>query len=402
MFTSFFYLLRARGLKVSLGEWMTLMKALDAGLAGSGLTGFYHLCRSILLTSETDFDNFDQVFVEYFKGIVGLEELPEEFWDWLRDNENFADGGNANAKSMYEKLQVDLDVLMKKFEERKKEQDSRHDGGSYWIGTGGRSMFGNSGFNEEGGIRAGGSSKHKRALKVAGDRNYRDFRQDNVLDLRQFQMAFRKLRQFSARVDVQKTELDIDETVQETSDNAGMLNLVFEKPRKNTVKLIVLFDSGGSMLPYSRLTSRLFQAVSTSNHFRDLKFYYFHNCIYDKLYTDPHCRYGRWVDTEWVFKNLDSSYKVIVIGDAMMAPSELMAQGGSNTFQIFNEVAGIEWLRRIRSHYGKCIWLNPVRSSSWGGLYHFKTIGLVRDVIPMYELTLEGLETGIKNLLVSR
>lgn len=384
-----------------MGEWMTLMNALDEGLGGSGLTGFYYLCRSILLTSEADFDKFDMVFIEYFKGVTTPEDLPEEFWEWLDDNEQFK-GADGFDSSMIEKMQVDLDELIRKFEERKKEQLERHDGGAYWIGTGGRSMFGNAGFNEEGGIRAGGESRHKTALKVAGQRNYRDFRQDNVLDIRQFQMAFRKLRQYSARVDEAKTELDIDETVQKTSDNAGLLEIVFNKPRKNTVKLLVLFDSGGSMLPYSRLTSRLFQAVSTSNHFRSLKCYYFHNCIYDKLYTDPRCRYGQWIDTDWALHNYDESYKVIFVGDAMMAPSELTRPGGSNQYQVYNEVPGIEWLKKVQRHYSKSIWLNPVRSGSWDGLYHFRTIAMVREVFPMYELTLDGLEAGIKHLLVSR
>ncbi|MDR3072808.1 MAG: VWA domain-containing protein [Clostridiales Family XIII bacterium] len=401
MFLSFFYLLRAKGLKVSMGEWMLLISALDAGLAGSGLTSFYYLCRSILLTSEADFDKFDLVFLEYFKGIEAPEDLPEEFWDWLNeDDEHFS--AELSELQRLAGDQVALDELMRKFAERREEQKERHDGGSYWIGTGGRSMFGNSGANEQGGIRAGGQGRHRTALKVAGERNFRDFRQDNILDIRQFQMAFRKLRQFSARVDVEKTELDIDETIQKTSDNAGLLDLVFTKPRKNTVKLLVLFDSGGSMIPYAMLTSRLFQAVSTSNHFRDLKCYYFHNCIYDNLYTDPHVHYDRWVSTEWVLNNLDSSYKVIFVGDAMMSPSELIHVGGSNQYHLYNEIPGIEWLKRFKRHYPKCVWLNPVHANSWDGLYHFRTIGMVGDIFPMYELTLDGLEAAIKYLLVSR
>ena len=172
---------------------------------------------------------------------------------------------------------------------------------------------------------------------MAGERNFKDFRQDTILDIRQFQMAFRKLRQYSSRVDGEKTELDIDKTIDETCENAGMLKLVYDRPRKNTVKLLLLIDSDGSMLPYSRLCNRLFQAVSRSNHFKDLKIYYFHNCIYDHLYTTPYCKKEDWVETNWVLNTLDSEYKVIFVGDAAMAPSELYRKGGNAIIGLWNE-----------------------------------------------------------------
>lgn len=213
-------------------------------------------------------------------------------------------------------------------------------------------------------------------------------------------MAFRKLRQFSSKVEAQKTELDIDATIDETCDNAGMLKLVFDKPRKNTVKVLLLIDSDGSMLMYSKLCNRLFQAVSQANHFKDLKVYYFHNCIYDHLYTTPYCKRGEWVETDWVLRNLDSEYKVIFVGDAAMAPSELYKKGGNSFIGLWNEELGIDWLKKFKRRYKKCIWLNPIEKISWDWTYGSKTINAIKDVFPMFELTLDGLEAGIKKLLV--
>ena len=302
MFLEFFYLLRAKGLEVSINEWMALVEALDKGLAQSSLTGFYHLCRSILIKTESDYDKFDAVFAEYFQGVMTPEDLPEEFWKWLSDGERERD---IDDKGDEDDFYRELEELLQMFYERIEEQKEKHHGGNYWIGTGGTSTMGRGGYNKQG-IRVGGKGRHKSAVQVAGERNFRDFRQDTILDIRQFQMAFRKLRQYSSRVEGEKTELDIDQTIDKTCDNAGMLQIVYDKPRKNTVKVLLLIDSDGSMLPYSRLCNQLFQALRKSNHFKDLKVYYFHNCIYDNLYNTPLCKRGDWVDTTWVLSNLDS------------------------------------------------------------------------------------------------
>lgn len=396
MFLEFFYLLRAKGLEVSINEWMALIEALDKGLCGSSLTGFYHLCRSVLVKSEADYDKFDAVFAEYFKNVQTPEDLPQEFWKWLSENERERD---INDKGDAEAIQRELDELLQMFYERIQEQKEKHDGGNYWIGTGGTSTMGHGGYNSQG-IRVGGKGRHKSAVQVAGERNFRDFRQDNILDIRQFQMAFRKLRQYSSRVDGAKTELDIDQTIDKTCDNAGLLSLVYDKPRKNTVKLLLLIDSDGSMLPYSRLCNRLFQAVSKSNHFKDLKVYYFHNCIYDNLYNTPLCKRGDWIDTSWVLSNLDSEYKVIFVGDAAMAPSELYRKGGNAVIGLWNKELGIDWLKKFDRRYKKKIWLNPIKEAEWEWAYGAQTIQAVGEVFPMFELSLDGLEKGIKKLLV--
>lgn len=396
MFLEFFYLLRARGLEVSINEWMTLVEALDKGLARSSLTGFYHLCRSILIKSESEYDKLDGVFAEYFQGIETPEDLPEEFWKWLSQDERER---ALDDKGDGEDFHRELDELLKMFRERIQEQKEKHDGGNYWIGTGGTSTMGRGGYNSQG-IRVGGEGRHKSAVQVAGERNFKDFRQDTILDIRQFQMAFRKLRQYSSRVEGEKTELDIDKTIDETCENAGMLKIVYDKPRKNTVKLLLLIDSDGSMLPYSQLCNRLFQAVSKSNHFKDLKIYYFHNCIYDNLYNTPYCKRGDWVETDWVLNTLDSEYKVIFVGDAAMAPSELYRKGGNAVIGLWNKELGIQWLQKFKRRYKKQIWLNPIEKASWEWTYGAQTIQAIGEVFPMFELTLDGLEAGIKKLLV--
>ena len=396
MFLEFFYLLRARGLEVSINEWMALVEALDKGLAKSSLTSFYYLCRSILIKSEADYDKFDEVFAAYFKNVQTPDELPDEVWKWLADEEEerALDDKGDEWSYIHRELQELLDLM----DERLEEQKEKHHGGTYWVGTGGTSTMGRGGYNTQG-IRVGGKSRHKTALQIAGERNFKDFREDKVLDIRQFQMAFRKLRQFSSRMDVEKTELDIDQTIDKTCEHAGMLNLVYEKPRKNTVKILLLIDSDGSMLMYSRLVNKLFQAISKANHFKDLQVYYFHNCVYDHLYTNPYCRYGEWVDTQWVLNNLDSEYKVIFVGDGTMAPSELHSRYGNSYYSLRNEEPGINWLMRIKRKFKKQIWLNPIRETEWEWVYGHKTLQDIKKIFPMFELTLDGLDKAIKKLL---
>lgn len=399
MFTSFFYLLRARGLNVSLNEWMSLVEALDKGLHGSSFTGFYYLCRGVLVKSETDFDKFDGAFLEFFKDMeFATDELPKELLDWL---ENPADepGKEFDMARAMENERLSQSEIQKMFLERLEEQKEEHNGGSYWVGTGGVSVFGNNGFSPRG-IRVGGQGGQRRAFQVAGERKFRDFRQDNTLDTRQFQIAFRKLRQFSARTEEARTEFDIDETIRETCDNAGNLKVVYEKPRKNTVKLLLLMDSGGSMEYYSRLCSSLFQAVSKSNHFKDLKVYYFHNCIYSRLYTEADLSPRDTVSTEWVLNNLSSEYKVIIVGDAQMEPSELL-NPSFYSFGVRNEVTGIEWLQKFKDKYPHIVWLNPSERPTWGGWWA-KTYDIIHKEFDMYRLSLEDLNIALKKLMVSR
>ncbi len=398
MFTDFYYTLRDKGLNVSLNEWMTLIEALDKRLCEPGLTAFYHLCRAILVKSESDYDKLDLAFAAYFKGIETVEDIPERFWQWLDKELPALSPKTTNAQLA---KQLDLDQLKKMLEERIKEQTEEHHGGNKWIGTGGTSPFGHSGFHP-GGIRIGGEGRNQSAVKIAGARRYRDFRTDELIDTRSFQMAFRKLRQFSSRVEAAKTELDIDATISATCSNAGRLKLVWDRPRMNTMKVILLMDSGGSMWSYSRLCNQLFRAAHQSSHFKDFRTFYFHNCIYDWLYTDPSCNQRNHIETESVLRQYDDEYRLIIVGDASMAPSELLRPGGNIDWYLNNEQPGIWWLRRLKTHFIRSIWLNPIERDWWGSVSGAYTIAQVREVFPMHELTVEGLETGIKKLRAAR
>ena len=296
---------------------------------------------------------------------------------------------------MEDDISINKDDVEEKFKQRLRDQDSEHNGGSFWIGTMGKTSFGNTGGNV-GGVRVGGKTGYQSAFSVIGARKYKDFRDDRVLDNRQFQLAFRRLRQFSTKLDVPKTELDIDGTIDKTCNNGGMLQIVMEKPRKNAVKLLLLFDSGGTMIPYSSLMNDLFQAVNKSNHFKDVKCYYFHNCIYSKVYKTPECENGEWVDTEWLFRNLDSDYKVIIVGDAAMAPEELYSTTG-NYRGPNGGLSGYDWLLLMKKHYKKIIWLNPKMAPGNAPWREAETA--VKNLLPMYKLTVKGLNDGMIKLM---
>ena len=399
MFTSFFYLLRARGLKVSMNEWLSLLEGLRAGLHNSSLTGFYHLARALLVKSESDFDRFDQAFLEFFKNVPYSGELPEELLNWV--NKPMEDLGRTMEELMDIGFpQEELDELLKRLEERIKEQTEEHNGGSYWVGTQGRSPFGNNGWHPNG-IRIGGQSRNRTALSVAGERKYRDFRRDNTLDTRQFQMAFRTLRQLSYQSDTAERIFDVDGTIRATADNAGTLSVQYMPPRKNTVKLLLLMDSGGSMYHYASLCSMLFQAATECNHFKELHTYYFHNCPYESLYTDPRLTYASAVPTEWVLNNYDPEYRVLIVGDAEMNQGELWGRLYDWRARRYSEETGISYLTALKNHFPHLVWLNPEPKPETLNFWT-ETHLYLADFLPMFDLTVDGLETAMKRLMVSR
>lgn len=399
MFIGFFYLLRAHGFGVSMSEWMTLMEALTLDLQHTSLTGFYQLCRAVLVKTEADYDKFDRVFLEYFDGVPFDDELPGELLQWLDHPERALDDFRAFlvAQGYDEKS---AEEILKMFEQRLREQTEEHNGGSYWIGTGGFSNFGHSGHAPQG-IRVGGVSRYRRAFEVAGERKYRDFRRDNVLDVRQFQMAFRLLRQYSDQTLGDKTEFDVDGTIRETCDNAGALKIKYKRPRRNTVKVLMLMDSGGSMEYWAGLCSMLFQAAEKANQFKELHVYYFHNCVYSSVYTDPRMFRSHAVPTEWLLKNYGGDYKVILVGDALMDMYELTGKryfGGADGEQARS---GLDWLRRLQAQYDHLVWLNPEKEPTWGP-YWGQSYGVIQKLLDMYPLTVDGLEQAMKKLLVNR
>ena len=383
MFVKFFDTLKAKGLKITLSEWLTLQEALDKNLAGSSLTQFYYLARMILVKSETDFDKFDMAFEECFKGVMTENEVSNQMLRWLDKSDmlDMVDEQERNMMNQLETTALSKEDIEQKFKERLKDQDSEHNGGSFWIGTMGKTQFGNTGGNL-GGVRVGGQTGYQSAFSVVGARKYRDFRDDRVLDNRQFQLAFRKLRQFSSRLDIPESELDIDGTVDKTCNSGGCLQIVMKKPRKNAVKLLLLMDSGGTMIPFSSLLNDLFQAVHKSNHYKDVKTFYFHNCIYSKLYKTPECENGDWVDTEWMFRNIDSDYKVIIVGDAAMAPEELYSTTG-NYRGPNGGLSGYDWLQLLKRKYKKVVWLNPKMAPGHAPWREAETA--VKGLFPMYK-----------------
>ena len=399
MFTEFLYVCREKGLKISMTEWITFMDALDRGLAYSSLEGLYNLGRMILVKTESDYDKFDIAFLEYFKDIHSDEnEVPEIIMKFLDKGEMDTNGLNADIYKYDAKR--DMAETKRMFRERVTEQNTEHNGGNYWIGTSGGSAFGHHGRNP-GGLRVGGQSGMQSAFQVIGERKYADFRHDKTLDIRQFQVAFRRLRLFSTKLDVPKSELDIDKTIDSTCNNGGYLQLEFEKPRKNSVKLLLLFDCGGTMMPFAELCNDLFQAVNKANHFKDVKTYYFHNCIYSKVYKDAECEMGNWVDLEYLFRHTDKDYKVIIVGDAQMAPEELFDVNGN--YRGPNEgMSGYEWNKLFRSKYKKVIWLNPRYHGALNSLAWMEAESTLAKIYDMYPLTIDGLKAGISKLMAPK
>ncbi len=402
MFTSFFFLLRAYGVPVTITEWMMLMRALSEGLALSSLDRFYSLARGILVKSETFYDQYDQAFAACFEGIETPVQIADEVWDWLADPQAMPGLTEADKRELAALMaDLDLDELQRLFEERLAEQDEAHHGGNRWVGTGGTSPFGHSGFHP-GGIRVGGESRNRSAVKVAGERRYRSYRTDVKVGVRQFELALRRLRQLTSRNEGLADELDLDETVDETADHAGRLSLVWHKSRKNSVKVLLAMDVGGSMHPYIRLCSQLFSAVNSQTHFKDLRTYYFHNCIYDWLYLDTDMTTRNAISTNRVVHELAPDYKLIVVGDGAMAPSELLSRHGIIWWGHANEEPGIEWLHRLRGHFENSVWLNTIPQDQWEWAYGARTIAMIRQVLPMYELSLDGLQAAVRKLMVAR
>ncbi len=398
MFTGLFYALRREGVKVTVTEWLTLMEALARGLANNSLTGFYYLARSVLVKSETGYDAFDRAFLRCFAGIETPPAITEEVLQWL---ENALPPLKVDPREKNPDLQWDLEELKKMLAERLAKQTEEHHGGSQWIGTGGTSPFGHSGYHPAG-VRIGGESVNRSAVKVAAARAYRDFRSDETLNTRQFELALRRLRLFSTAVEGERDVLDLDATVEATGRNAGRLELVWTRGRKNNIKLLILMDSGGSMNPYQRLCSRLFNAANKSTHFRDLQFYYFHNCVYEVIFKDPFCIRKNSLSTYEFLRRYGPDYRLIMVGDASMAASELLMPYGALDWGAENEEPGLTWLQRLAGHFEHSVWLNPIPKDHWEMVEGARTIGLIREVFPMFELTLDGLHAAIKKLMVKK
>lgn len=383
MFTEFLFVLRAHGIKVSLTEWLTLIEALAQGHARCSIDVLYHLARALLVKRETQFDLYDHAFASYFEGVDTAFDVSDEVLKWL---ENPKLPRELTEEERARLLAMDLDALREEFEKRLREQKERHDGGSRWVGTGGTSPFGNSGFNPAG-VRVGGGGGGRSAIQVAEERRYRNLRSDVVLDTRQLGAALRRLRRLAK--DDGPEELDLDATIDMSARAGGEIELVFGPPRHNRIKLLLLMDVGGSMDPHADLCERLFSAAHAATHFKAFEHYFFHNCIYQTLYKDMSRYEGS--PTADVLKQLDQSWSVVFVGDAWMSPYELSHVGGAIVYSHYNRVAGIDWLGRVRERCPNSVWLNPEPRRIWEA----PSVRMIRRLFPMFELTLDGLSEAV-------
>jgi uncharacterized protein len=395
MFIGFFFHLRALGLKVGLTEWLALTAALARGHDRASLPVFYHLARALLVKREAQYDLYDRAFAEWFGGLEQQYAIDEEVLRWLMDPVLPRELSEEERRQL---RAMDLDSLREAFEQRLREQRERHDGGNRFIGTGGTSPFGHGGQNPAG-VRVGGGGGGRSAVQVAEERRFENLRSDRVLDTRQIGAALRRLRRLAR--DTGPEELDLEETIDKSCRNAGEIELVLRPPRKNRVKLLLLMDVGGSMDPWAEMCERLFSAAHAGSgggsHFAAFQHYFFHNCVYDRLYTDISRYQGP--RTEDVLKQLDRSWTVVLVGDAWMGPYELTHEsGGIHWGRSESRATGLAWLQRIARIPKASAWLNPEPRRIWSA----PSVSLIRRVFPMFELTLDGLGAAVDHLRGAR
>ncbi len=387
MFVQLFYLLRQYGVPVSTTELLDLNAALAAGLVFADRDELYQLIRLCMVKDERYFDKFDRAMKAYFDGLDSLDsdalmaqlrQLPR---DWL-DLELLEKNLSPEQRAELEKA-GSLEELMRMLEERLREQQKKHQGGNRMIGTGGTSPFGAYGDHPEG-VRIGGPGRKRSAAKVWEQRQYRDLDDSQILDTRQMQLALRRLRRFARQGT--PDELDIDHTISATA-RQGLLDIQMRPERRNRVKVLMLFDIGGSMDAHIHTCEKLFSAAR--NEFRQLEFFYFHNCLYDHVWKDNLRRASSRLSTWDLLHTYGRDYRVIFVGDASMAPYELTSPGGS--VEYMNDEAGVVWLQRMRQHFTKTAWLNPEDEKYW---HYTQTIGVVKQLFEqhMFPMTLKGIE----------
>ncbi|MFH1091542.1 MAG: hypothetical protein V1742_08220 [Pseudomonadota bacterium] len=393
MFAEFFYLLREKGIPVTPTAFLRLQKALNLGLIG-GLNDFYIAARAVLVKSERYFDLYDQLFAHHFQGAeltnlegVDLDEATRAMLEeWLTRPEELAAALDEDPEKL---KKMTPEELLQYFLDRLKEQTEAHHGGDKWIGTHGTSPVGHSGFHP-GGMRVGGSSRGKSAVKVAMDRRYRDYSQEGPLTQAQIGEALKRLRRLVPAGP--KDTVNIDETIRETVRNAGEIEIIFDRSLRDRLKVLLMIDNGGwSMDPYVTLVQILFDYARSQ--FKDLKTYFFHNTVYDFVWEDPpRLRKPQKVEE---FARFDPETRLVMVGDASMAPYELMATNGSIHIEERSGRPSLERLRQLSEFFPHCVWLNPRPEVEWGWT---RTVGFIQRIFPMFELTLDGLDKAVTRL----
>jgi len=390
MLLSFFYMLREGGMKTSITELLTLLEGMKKGLAGQSVDDFYYLARTTLVKDESELDRFDRIFSAYFKGVEDslsdlFQDLPEE---WLRHQAELmlTEEERAQIESM-----GGFEELMRALQERLDEQEDRHEGGSKWIGTAGTSPFGAYGYNPEG-VRMGQEgSRNRSAVKVWDKRDYRNLDDSLELGTRNIKVALRRLRKFAR--EGAADQLDLDDTIDKTARNAGLLDIRMVPERHNAIKVLLCLDIGGSMDDHVRICEEMFSAARSE--FKHLEYFYFHNFIYESLWKDNRRRHSEKTPTLDISHKYGSDYKLIFVGDATMSPYEIVYAGGS--VEHWNEEPGSVWIKRLLNTYPKAVWLNPEPQERWD---YTPSTKLIRDIMDerMYPLTIAGLDDAIKEL----
>lgn len=389
MLINFFHALRNTGIPVTIRELLDLLSALSEHVAFADMEEFYYLSRAVLVKDEKYYDRFDVAFSRYFREIEDLDDIIEALIpdDWLR--KEFEKFLTDEEKAKIESL-GGLEKLIDQFKKRLEEQKERHAGGNKWIGTGGTSPFGHSGYHPEG-IRVGGESKNKKAVKVWEKREFRNLDDSVEIGTRNIKVALRRLRRF-ARTGATE-ELDLDDTISSTARNAGLLDIRMVPERHNAVKVLLFLDVGGSMDPHIKVCEELFSAARSE--FKHLEYFYFHNFIYESVWRNNIRRHAERTPVLDILHKYGHDYKVVFVGDASMSPYEIVQPGGS--VEHFNDEPGEAWMRRVQSTFDKVIWINPVAPGEWEWTH---SIGMVEQLVEghMYPLTLQGLEAGMAHL----
>ena len=394
MFIEFFYKLRERGLPISPTSFLRLQKALSLGMIQS-VDDFYTTARAILVKSERYFDMYDQVFAHFFRGValrapeeIELTEIVKTLLEeWLKNPEQIAEALGLDESKL---KKMTPEELIQYFLDRLKDQTEAHHGGNRWIGTGGTSPVGHSGYHP-GGMRVGGQSRNKSAVKVAMERRYKDYSQEGPLTEVQMGEALKRLRRMIPSGP--KDLVNVDETIYETMRNAGEIEIIFDRRLSDRLKIILMIDNGGwSMDPYVEVVQTLFHYARSQ--FKDLKIYFFHNTIYSRVWQDPQRRYKPESIEEFIRK--DPETRLIIVGDASMAPYELIHTNGAIYIDQVEVGTGLERLKYLANIFRHSVWFNPQPEHDWR---HTFTIGMIRQVFPMFELTLDGLENAVQHLM---
>jgi uncharacterized protein with von Willebrand factor type A (vWA) domain len=387
MLIDFFFTLRDAKIPVTIREFLTLLEALEKNVGEASLDDFYYVARLTLVKDEAHFDKFDRAFGAYFKGIDAVFENNASVpLDWLL--KRMERELTPEQKAQLEKF--GYDKLMDRLNQLLKEQKERHEGGGKWIGTGGTSPFGNGGTNPEG-IRIGGQGRNRTAVKVWDQRSYRDYDAERELGTRNIKVALRRLRHF-ARQGAEE-EFALDATIQATASNAGYLDIKMQPERKNRIKVLMLLDVGGTMDDHIERTEELFSAAKSE--FKNMEFYYFHNCVYDYLWKSNRRRHAERFPTWDILRKYPPDTRLIFVGDATMSPYEVLAPGGSVEYN--NEEAGSEWLARFCNAFPKFAWLNPEPEGVW---QYRQSIAAIRQIMNnrMFPVTIDGLERAMRLL----